>query len=404
MTQTLNEKTVIDYVRSLSMPDAIFEKDAVLSSEAITEGNVNLIFRVFNTADPLQAVLVKQALPYAWRYPDGAMPVDRQRIEYDILKIEARYCPQQVPKVYAYNPDKHLLVIEYFGQHLMMRYALMQQNRYPLLAQHIGRFMARTLFYTSDFYLSSGDKKAMLPKFINPVLCEVQERLVFTQPYRAHPKNRWTRPWLDAQVAQIHQDDELRSEIFLLKEQYQTRAQALIHNDLHTGSIMLNQEETKIIDPEFGFFGPIGHDIGAYLGNLVLSYAAQEWHAKDAAVRKIYRQWLLQQLRDTWHIFEDDFLTLWENEGNGNWPSPGFRKKYMRQLLQDVAGFGAAEMIRRLIGMAHVQDFWTIEDEQVRAIAESLALNAAVAWLKNRHTITGIEDLTQITANAKSNF
>ncbi len=291
MTQALNEKTVVEYVRSIQALASIFEKDNSLDSKAITEGNVNLIFRVFSKTDPVnRSVLVKQALPYAWRYPDGNMPVDRQRIEHDILKIEARYCPQQVPKIYAYNPDRHLLVIEYFGQHLMMRHALMQQKRYPLLAQHMGRFMARTLFYTSNLYLSSGDKKAMLPKFINPVLCEVQERLVFTQPYMEHPKNRWTRPWLDAQVAQIHHDDELRSEIFLLKEEYQTHAQALIHNDLHTGSIMLNKQETKVIDPEFGFFGPIGHDIVTYLGNLALSYAAQEWHAKNANARKSYRQ------------------------------------------------------------------------------------------------------------------
>jgi len=178
-------------------------------------------------------------------------------------------------------------------------------------------------------------------------------------------------------------------------------AQALIHNDLHTGSIMLNEEETKVIDPEFGFFGPIGHDVGSYLGNLVLSYAAQEYHAQDPEERAAYRQWLLDLISDTWHIFETEFLTLWENEGNGDWPSPAFRRKYMRELLQDTAGFGAAEMMRRLIGLAHVHDFWTIPDEHVRAKAESLALNVALAWVRNRRTVTSIDDLVDMVASAE---
>jgi 5-methylthioribose kinase len=323
--------------------------------------------------------------------------VARHGIVHGILVVESRFCPAQVPHVYLYDSEKHVLVIEDLNRHLVMREGLMQQKRYPLVAQHLGLFMARTLFYTSDLYLSSADKKTMVPQFINPVLCKVQEDSVFTEPYLDHPNNRWTK-LLDPQVAQIHADDELRSEVFMLKEAYLTHAQALIHNDLHTGSIMLNEIETKVIDPEFGFFGPIGHDVGSYLSNLVLGYAAQEYHAQDPDERAEYRRWLLELIRDTWNIFETEFLTLWENEGNGDWPSPLFRRKYMRQLLQDTAGFGAAEMMRRLIGLAHVHDFWTISDDSIRATAESLALNVARSWLIQRHTLTSIDELVEMVA------
>jgi 5-methylthioribose kinase len=400
MSQALNEQSVLDYIRQTDLLATIFANETTLRSAPIAEGNVNLLFRVSSERDPDKSVLVKQALPYAWRYPDFKMPVDRQRIEHGILEVEARYCPDQVPQVYLYDPEMHVLVIEDLNRHLVMREGLMQQKRYPLVAQHLGLFMARTLFYTSDLYLSSADKKAMVPQFINPVLCKVQEDLVFTEPYLDHPNNRWTK-LLDPQVAQIHADDELRSEVFMLKEAYMTHAQALIHNDLHTGSIMLNETETKVIDPEFGFFGPIGHDVGSYLSNLVLGYAAQEYHAQDPAERADYRRWLLALIRDTWNIFETEFLTLWENQGNGDWPSPLFRRKYMRQLLQDTAGFGAAEMMRRLIGLAHVHDFWTIPDDVTRAAAESLALNVAQSWLMQRHTLTSIDELVEMVAAAR---
>jgi S-methyl-5-thioribose kinase len=65
------------------------------------------------------------------------------------------------------------------------------------------------------------------------------------------------------------------------------RAQALIHGDLHTGSIMVTEGSTQVIDPEFGFYGPMGFDIGAFLGNLILAYYAQNGHADQANDRKV---------------------------------------------------------------------------------------------------------------------
>jgi 5-methylthioribose kinase len=396
----LSEQTAIDYVRSVEALAAIVG-DGPLQGTAITEGNINLIFRVANARDPLDgSVLVKQALAHSWRYPDFKMPLERQQIEYELLALEARYCPEQTPKVYLYDADNHILVVEDLNRHVMMREGLMRQQRYPLVAQHIGTFMARTLFYTSDLYLSSAEKKALLPRYINPVMRKLQEDLVFTQPYLDHPNNRWTKP-LDQQVAAIHADDELRAAIFALKEAYMTHAQALLHNDLHTGSILLNQEQSKVIDPEFAFFGPIGHDIGSYLANLVIGYAAQEFHAPDPAERAAYREWLLGSFRETWRVFETTFMQLWEEEGNQEWPSPTFRARYIRRLLQDSAGFGAAEIFRRTIGLAHVQDFWTITDEQTRAAAESLALDVARSWLAHSATFTTIDDLAGIVAAAR---
>lgn len=164
---------------------------------------------------------------------------------------------------------------------------------------------------------------------------------------------------------------------------------------------MLNGNDTKVIDPEFAFFGPIGHDVGTYLGNLALGYAAQEYHAKDESERSTYRQWLADTISETWSIFEAEFRKLWEKRGSGEWSSPTFKKTYLRQLLQDTAGFGAAEMFRRLIGMAHVHEFWTIEDEAIRAKAESIGTNIAFTWLMNRHEFETVDQMVSIVTEAK---
>ncbi len=391
--EALNEQTAVDYVRGLEMAPTFFGDLTALSGKAITEGNINLIFRI---SDSVRSLLLKQALPYSWRYPEFMLPVERADLEHEMLQLEARYCPEQTLKVYFFDQSNHIQVVEDLNRHVVMREGLMQRIKYPLAAQHIGTFAARTLFYTSDLFLPSAQKKAMLPRFMNPVMRKLQEDLCFTQPYMPHPNNRWTR-LNDAQVQAVYADDALRAEILALKERYMTHAQALIHNDLHTGSIMLNQTETKVIDPEFAFFGPMGHDVGSYLANLVLSYAAQEHHAQNEIERKDYRSWILDSLRETWLVFEREFLAAWEQDGlKDEWPSPTFRRNYMQRLLQDAAGFGAAEIYRRAIGLAHVADLDSISDDATRARAENLACGVARKWLMERGAFGTIDDLIEI--------
>jgi 5-methylthioribose kinase len=403
MYEPLTVETALEYVKNSPLMDEFFQAGDTLRCVDLAAGNVNLIFRVFSEEDPDRTVLLKQALPHARRYPDFKMPLDRARIEHELLTIETRYCPELVPKVYHYDGEMYLNIMEDLNKQVIMREGLMKQVVYPLFAEHIGTFLARTLFYTSDLYLASDEKKAMVPKTINPVLCKVTEDLVFTEPYMEHPNNRWTR-LLDPQVEAIRADDSLRAEMLALKEQFMTHAQALIHGDLHTGSIMLNQEETKVIDPEFGFFGPMGFDIGAVLGNLMLAYASQEYHAKDEVGRASYRKWLLETLRAVWQVLEAEFRRLWDEEGNDYWPSATFRENYILQLLRDTAGFGAAKMMRRVLGLAHVEDLEEIPDEHVKAIAESLALNIAQSWVMNRHTIISINDMAQMAADARPSY
>jgi 5-methylthioribose kinase len=392
MTAPLTEHTAADYVRSLSFAPEFFADPSSVTASAITEGNINLLFRV---GDGERSLLVKQALPYSWRYPEFKLPVERADLENEMLEIEARYCPEQTLRVYFYDQPNHIQVVEDLNRHLVMREGMMKRIRYPLVARHIGEFVARTLFYTSDLFLPSNKKKAMQPRFMNPVMRKLQEDLVFTLPYAPHPNNRWTR-LNDAWVGAIYADDALRAEMCLLKERYMTHGQALIHNDLHSGSIMLNERETKVIDPEFAFFGPMGHDMGSYLANLVLNYAAQAHHSPTEAGRKDYRAWILDSMRETWTVFETEFLVCWERDGlRDEWPSPAFKRRYLHQLLQDTAGFGAAEIYRRTIGLAHVADIDSIPDDPTRAAAEHAACEVAYRWLMKRPTFAVIDDLIE---------
>ena len=47
-----------------------------------------------------------------------------------------------------------------------------------------------------------------------------------------------------------------------------------------------------MIDPEFAFYGPMGFDLGALIGNLLLAYCAVPGNGQGAE----YAEWLLEQV------------------------------------------------------------------------------------------------------------
>jgi len=171
--------------------------------------------------------------------------------------------------------------MEYLHPHIILRKGLMDCIVYPKLADHVSEFLASTLFHTSDLFLKSEEKRKLMSQFVDNALIHLTESVIFYEPYVTHSNNRWTKvDILDKEVAAIQADANLHFQVSLLKDKFMNYSQALIHGDLHTGSIMVTQDETKAIDPEFAYFGPMGFDIGAYLGNIWLSFLSQDGHAK----------------------------------------------------------------------------------------------------------------------------
>lgn len=406
MYQPLNESTALAYIKSLpAVMTRIFNVDDPLEAIDLADGNVNLVFRVRSIIEPLaRSVIIKQALPYARAVGEiFPMPLERAGIEASLLQLEGQYCPDLVPRLYHYDEVMHACIMQDLNRHIIMRKGLVKQTIYPDCARHLGTFMARTLFYTSDLYMAHDTKKEAVARHINPGLCKVTEDLVFTDPYTSNPGNKWN-PELNPQVEAIRADEWLRSEMFLLKEEFMTKAEALIHGDLHTGSIMVNPVDTKVIDPEFGFYGPMAFDVGCLLANLAISYCSQSYHAPDPAVRAMYQAWLLDTIRNTWAIFESEFRQLWDTRLNGQWSTDAFREKYLARLLRYTAAYGSAEIMRRILGLAHVYDLESIPDLQQRAISESKALNIAREWLRVYPTLQSVEQLVHLVEGTPSSY
>jgi 5-methylthioribose kinase len=338
---------------------------------------------------------MKQALPYV-RVVGESWPLtlDRARIESQALIIQNSICSGLVPKVYHYDKDLALTVMEDLSTHLIMRKGLVARKSYPHFARHLGIFLARTLFLTSDFALPAQVKKKKVVQFTNPEMCKISEDLIFTDPYFDTETNQFN-PLIADLVEEIWKNNQLKLEVAKLKEGFLTHAQALIHGDLHTGSMMVTEEDTKVLDPEFSFYGPIGFDIGIVFGNLLLSFASHEGHTPDSQKRMNYQVYLLTMIEQIWFYFDEEFRLLWEKESKERTAViPGYVDHYLQQALEDASGYTGCEMMRRIIGLAHVSDLETIIDPNLRAKGEKLALRVGQTLVLERRQLREINDMT----------
>jgi 5-methylthioribose kinase len=383
------------------------------SIEEVGDGNLNL---VFIARGPAGGVAVKQALPYVRLVGESwPLPLSRAHYEHMALITEAHHAPGLVPEVLHYDETMALIVMELLEPHVIMRRGMIEGIVYPRFVEAITTFAANTLFFTSDLALTAAEKKAMIAAFAgNTALCKITEDLIFTEPYMIADNNRWT-PGLDDIAAAFREDGDLKVAISRLKRTFMGSAEALIHGDLHTGSIMVTETDTRVIDPEFAFVGPMGFDLGAVVANLLLNHFSQRGHEQSPGARDPYRRWVLETVEGFWHGFRDKFVRLWEAHGTGDaYPAPLFaspdgervlareREAAMDRLFQDTLGFAAATMIRRILGLAHNIDFEWIEDEAVRAACERRALTLARDLMVNTASYRSIEAVTAMAARLEA--
>ena len=411
----LHEADLRDYLaRQSAIAAELGGPPQAWSISEVGDGNLNLVFIVKGASG---GIAVKQALPYVRLVGESwPLPLSRSHYEYQALVHQARLAPGLVPNVLHHNEALALTAMELLEPHVIMRKGLVAGTRYPQFVEDITTFLARTLYLSSDLALPAAQKKEAIAAFAgNHALCKITEDLIFTDPYRQAEQNRWTSPWLDATAAAFREDLDLHVAVSRLKLKFMASPEALIHGDLHTGSIMVTEDRTSVIDPEFAFYGPMGFDIGAVLSNLLMSYLASAGHERRPGDRQPFEAWVLETVESVWTEFTRKFSDLWLTEAHGDgYPAMLFggpegrarlaaeRGAYLDRLFQDTVGFAAAKIIRRILGLAHNIDFEWIEDPLLRAICEARSLRLARTMMVDTASFRTIGAVTKAAQEMRS--
>ena len=371
----------------------IFSKDAKLRGEEIGDGNINYIFRVIEDSTG-KSVVLKQADKFL-RSSGRPLDLDRNRIEAEILKLEGECAPEFVPKVYRYDDIMCVIVMEDISAYKNLRKELISGKIFPKFADEISSFLVDTLLPTTDLVLDRGEKKDRVREFVNVELCDISECLVFTEPYVNDKDRNIVIPENKEFVEKyLYNDIELRGEVAKLKNNFMNNAQALIHGDLHSGSIFINKDGMKVIDPEFAFYGPMGYDIGNVIGNLFFSLINRKHLMPESDEKAEFINWLTQAIRDIFDLFITKFHKkykeivkdpMYTNEYFENW--------YLDQVLADSMGSAGLEIIRRVVGDAKVMEVTSIEDTKIRTEVERELITIGIRFIKERYNIKKGQDL-----------
>lgn len=374
---------VVGYVRE-KLAD-FFPKDANLECREIGDGNLNYIFRLVDL-NSHKSIVVKQAGAAARISADIIISTDRGRIEANILGLQDKYAPRLVPRVYLYDAVMCAMLIEDMIGHTMMRTGLMRHEIYPKFADQITTFMVNTLLLTTDVVMNHKEKKANVKNFINPDLCEITEDLVYSEPYIDYNhRNNVFPPNGEFIKKELYEDTALHLEAAKLKFQFMNNAQALIHGDLHTGSIFINKDHTFVFDPEFAFYGPMGYDVGNIIANMFFAWCNGDATIDDPAECKKFCDWTLDTIEQIVDQFIEKFRTLYTEQVTDRMARvEGFLDYYLGMILEDTAGVVGLESIRRINGLANVKDITTIPDGEKRVRAERMIITLAKNCIMNR--------------------
>src|SRR5262249_41666113 len=119
-----------------------------------------------------------------------------------------------------------------------------------------------------------------------------------------------------------------------------------------------------------------------------------------------YQDWIMDQAERVWTVFDAEFRRLWTERGGGDaFVAPLFsdpdgqsalkcaQDRHMEQLFADTLGFAGCKMIRRVLGLAHVEDLERIADPDRRAVYERKVLRLGRELVRNRRRIAAFADV-----------
>jgi 5-methylthioribose kinase len=398
----LDKTSVIDYLKNIKNIMEFFETDNIEAQE-IGESSFNYVYLVKSIENPSKALVLKQAVPYI-KSVGKNFPLSRERMTYEIRALQKFYniFPNFTPIVYHSNEDMSLVVMEFLGNHIVMRKGLMDSIKYLNFSEHISTYMSATLFYTSSLSLCSSEKRELIDKFnSNTELCKLTEDLVFNFAFMEHENNDRANVKNNPHAKELFEDMSFKERVLELKYKFMTQSDALIHGDLNTGSIMINTEETFIIDPEFAFIGPFAFDIGSLLANLVNNYIYHSVVTKNVE----FREWLLKTIKEILDKFSEKFLKFWGEYKDSALLVEGYlydetlqsyKTRFVLNILQESVGYAGCKMVRRIFGVSGVEEIRGIQDELLRHETEALALKIAREFVMNYDKIETTDEILEI--------
>ncbi|NLW42528.1 MAG: S-methyl-5-thioribose kinase [Tissierellia bacterium] len=387
-SKLMTKREMIDYITNNF---DFFENSESLICEEIGDGNINYVFRIRDTKTN-KSLVVKQS-DVLLRSSGRPLDIYRSKIEAEVLKIENKLILGYVPQVYFYDEEKALIIMEDISNYKNLRLELLNGNFYSHLSDYLGEFLGKTLIPMTDLVISRKEKKENAKKFTNPELCDITEDLVLTEPYFNYKNRNIITPGLEDYVRNnLYKNEQLHGEVLKLKDKYQNYSQTLLHGDLHLGSIFVNDNGIKVIDPEFAFYGPAGYDIGNVWGNLFFPLGYYTVVNNNKEYISQLKSLIVDTIDKTISALDQSFD---ENVENDFLKNKKFKTYYLKEIISDSFGYGGTEIIRRVVGDAKVAEVTSVKELSQRQSLDKLLIEIGTKLIINRDKYSQGKDVIE---------
>ena len=384
----MNEKDILEYSKEKLK---YFDSKNKITCKEIGDGNLNYVYRVKNNK---KSVIIKQAGVHTRSNSSGRiLDINRNKREAEILTYYGKKFQKLAPKIFYIDETMKLFIMEDLKDCIILRDALIKGKILYHLPEQITDFIIETTLSTADFFTDAFSKKNEVIKYTNKELCKISEELVFTEPFfNLLKENVFSKRLKKYVEKEFYKNKKLQFEAAKLKYEFMNNPQALIHGDLHTGSIFTNDKYIKVMDCEFAFYGPIGYDLGTLIANLIFSYV---YHLNITNNKKFMR-FIYNAINDIIKLFKKKFLIKFKKDIKDiSAKNEEFKKYYLDNVLKYSFGICGLEIIRRTTGCARVKEIESVSDEKKRADIEYSLLKIGKEVIMQREKLIKVADFTK---------
>ena len=335
----MEEKDVLLYVKNKLK---YFSQNDNITCKEIGDGNINYVYRISNGKD---SIILKQAGVHTRSNSSGRiLDINRNAREAEILSFYVSILPDLAPKIISIDKVMNLFVMEDLKSFLILRDALMKgQLKENVFSESLNKFVEDNLYNNKQIQLEAAK----------------------------------------------------------LKYEFMNNPQALIHGDLHTGSIFVDDDYIKVMDCEFAFYGPIGYDLGTIMANFIFSYVYHLHVTKD----RNYTSFLFKVIDDILRLFKNKFITKFLHESNDiSAQNDYFIEYYLLEVLKTGFGICGLELLRRTTGCARVKEIESVTDPDIRRNIEFTLLNIGIECLSYRDRLSEEEKFMKFVDNIIDNI
>ncbi len=410
--KNLTPQTAIEYIKkhtTIFPAQAQLEVYEIGAGEDDGDGFVNHLYRLWDQTG--KSVILKQAKPYLKIFGESApLTTKRNQTEAEIIKLREAITPEYLPKMYHTDRENNLFIYEDCGRLKIMRFELTKGKSFPLFAKQMGEFLAKSNFYTSEIYLDQIAHKALEVKFMNPEMRRIMESILFLRDSFMEeadlPKMADPDPSHRIMSDLFWEKREIRVELLKLRGIFMRKSECLVHGDLHTSNIMIDQTEMKIIDMEYPFMGPASADAGYLFGNLIYEYIAWHYHQEGSQEsRKNYRQEILAYISGIYQEYVRVFTAAWEKDAKATYRDYfEYRDHLLEMHLKEACGFAGCQIVSRVSSYVSLPDFDVLLDLSNRNDARRLALLIADSLIMKRDQVQVIDDLINLIESVTQQY